>query len=285
MAAPALAAHHHEPGHRHVHGSDDERIVPGTAIWEVHFPEHRQRYEFAAAHMPLGANVLDAGCGVGYGSAILADRGAASVVAVDLAGEALAIARASFSRPGIRWVHEDCQALADAGADAPFDLVVNLENIEHLPDAEVFLRRVVTLLRPGGTFVVSTPDRAGMARLRGLPLDLAPANPHHTREFTTPEFVTLLERHFDSVVPSWQSYDPIERMHYEPVLAALWHNPLARVGRWLQRVVRRRPVARTFEEILPPKAYQLLEQDPGPGLAITVLAVCRGPRRPGPSRI
>jgi len=281
MSAHDHAAHHHEPGRRHVHGSDDERIVPGTAIWEVHLPEHRQRYEFAAAHMPQGANVLDAGCGVGYGSAILADRGAGRVVAVDLAEDALAIARASFSRPGIRWVREDCQALADAGADGPFDLVVNLENIEHLPDAEAFLRRVVTLLRSDGTFVVSTPDRAGMARLRGLPLDLAPANPHHTREFTTPEFVALLERHFASVVPAWQSYDPIERMHYEPVLAALWHNPAARLGRWLQRVVRRRPVTRSFDEILPRRAYQLIERDPGPGLAITVLAVCRGPRSPG----
>jgi 2-polyprenyl-3-methyl-5-hydroxy-6-metoxy-1,4-benzoquinol methylase len=103
-----MHAHDSHSTHRHVHGSDDERIVPGTSVWTVHYPEHRQRYEFVAGHMIPQATVLDAGCGVGYGAALLADRGAGRVVAVDLAEDALAVARAQFARPAIQWIQEDC---------------------------------------------------------------------------------------------------------------------------------------------------------------------------------
>jgi 2-polyprenyl-3-methyl-5-hydroxy-6-metoxy-1,4-benzoquinol methylase len=271
--------HDHAHGHAHFHGTDDERILPGTAMWAMHHAEHIQRYEFVAARLEPGAVVLDAGCGVGYGAAHLADRGASRVVGVDLSADALAVARAQFARPAVEWIQEDCQQLGAARGRGPFDLIANLENIEHLPDPERFVGLVVDLLKPGGVFVTSTPEKAGMARLRGLPVELAPSNPHHTMEFTTAEFRAFLERSFEQVEMAWQTYDPVDRMWYEPALAALWHNPFARAGRWLQQAVRRRPVTPSLEALLPPRRYQILAEDPGPGLAITVLAVCRRPRR------
>jgi 2-polyprenyl-3-methyl-5-hydroxy-6-metoxy-1,4-benzoquinol methylase len=277
-----MHAHDHDHDlenlHRHVHGNDDERMMPGSVLWATNYAEHIQRYEWVASHMPPGANVLDAGCGVGYGSAHLADRGARHVTAVDLAEEALAVARRQFTRPNLEFIREDCETLAAAGRRGPFDLIANLENIEHLPHPERFLTRIVELLAPGGVFVTSTPEKAGMARLRGLPVELAPANPHHTYEFTSEEFRRFLLRKFTHVELAWQGYDPLDRMTWEPVLHALWTNPFARAGRWLQRVVRRRPVPPSLESLLPPRRYQLLAHDPGPGMAITVLAVCRGPR-------
>ena len=70
-----------------------ERFVPGTAgeIWY----EHWHRYQFAGA-FAAGRRVLDAACGEGYGSALLA-RSAASVVGVDIAADAVAHARARYS--------------------------------------------------------------------------------------------------------------------------------------------------------------------------------------------
>jgi SAM-dependent methyltransferase len=72
--------HAHDHAHDHAHGpgasSHDghpERIAPGDAHWDRLHGEHIQRYEFAAARLPTGARVLDAGCGVGYGTAHLAD--------------------------------------------------------------------------------------------------------------------------------------------------------------------------------------------------------------------
>src|SRR5262245_58225397 len=88
------------------HGSDEERLIPGTPLWDLHHAEHLQRYEFAARSLTKGARVLDAGCGVGYGAAYLVDRGAATVAAVDASADALAIGARTFARPGIQWIQE-----------------------------------------------------------------------------------------------------------------------------------------------------------------------------------
>jgi len=254
-----------------------ERIVPGTPAWDELYPEHVQRYEFAARRMRPGARVLDAGCGVGYGAAHLADRGAGSVVAVDLSDDAIRIARARFGRDGIHWVQDDCHSLERAAAYAPFDLVCNLENLEHLAHPERFLARVVALLAPDGWLVTSTPEQAGVNRLRGVRPGAPSVNRFHAREYTEGEFRALLVRHFEEVTVSYQTLAPVERMHFEPVLTALWSNPAARLGRWVQRVIRRRPVAE-LADLLPPRRYQILDAVPEPAAAITLLAECRGPR-------
>jgi SAM-dependent methyltransferase len=265
-------------------GHEAERIMPGTELWEAQYAEHLQRYEFVAQRMPPGARVLDAGCGVGYGSAFLADRGASMVVGVDVAPEAIETARARFDRPNVTWILEDCHTLERAGAHAPFDLVCNLENLEHLSEPERFLARVSALLDPRGVLVTSTPNRAGVNRLRGMAPDAPGANPFHAAEYTPDGVRALLLRHFEQVTFAYQTLVPLERMLFEPLLAALWHNPAQRLGRWVQRVVRGRPVARRWEELLPAREYQILASDPGEALVITLLAECRGPRharRPG----
>ena len=252
--------------------------MPGTSQWREQFGEHIQRYEFAAERTPAGGRVLDAGCGAGHGAACLADRGAQLVVAVDIAAGAIETARANFDRPNIRWVQEDCHVLADAGRDAPFDIVCNLENLEHLSEPELFLARVTELLRPDGVLITSTPNRVAVNRLRGVPAEALTSNPYHFREYTAEEFRALLSIYFEHVKLTYQTLKPLERMMTEPALQALWQNPAVRVGRWLQRVIRRRPMADSLDLLLPPREYQLLSQDPGASLSITLLAECRGPR-------
>jgi SAM-dependent methyltransferase len=264
---------------RRISGQDVERIEPGTTQWALLYSEHVQRYELAAGQMKPGARVLDAGCGVGYGSALLADRGAANVVAVDISAEAIEIGRRQFARDTILWVTEDCQDLTEAGRHGPFDLICNLENLEHLAEPARFLARVTSLLRDGGTLISSTPNRIGMNRLRGVPPEARPVNPFHFREYTAAEFEVLLRNYFEEVTLSFQTFDPIERMHYEPVLSALWRNPAVRLGRWAHRWVRRQAVQLGPEELIPPRRYQILPTNPGDALVITQLATCRTPRR------
>jgi SAM-dependent methyltransferase len=251
--------------------------MPGTPLWDAHHAEHIQRYAFVVECMRPGARVLDAGCGSGYGSAYLADHGAASVVAVDISAEALAAARLHFDRPAIAWVAEDCHTLAAAAAHAPFDLICSLENLEHLAEPERFLDRVSRLLARGGTFVVSTPNREAMNRLRGLRGDAPSANPHHSREFSEEELRALLLGRFEEVTMRYQTLDPADRLAYEPALNALWTNPAMRLGRWLQRALGR-PIAGRVEDLLPPRRYRILSEHPGAGLALTHIARCRVPR-------
>ncbi len=269
-------AHDHAPGSSCADGHP-ERISPGDSYWESHLPEHRQRYEFAAARLVAGSRVLDAGCGVGYGTALLMDQGAGLAVGVDVSAEALAVARARFDRPGIHWIREDCVSLTEAGAHGPFDLIVNFENIEHVSDAEQFLDRVAHLLAPDGVFVLSTPNRSAMNRVHGAGIDAPSANPFHTVEFSADELRRMLAKRFGTIVLFHQTFDPPERFLYEPILSLLWSNPFARLGRWLQRVLRRRPMAHRVEDLLPPRSHQIVAADPGPYLAVTTLAECRRP--------
>jgi SAM-dependent methyltransferase len=241
----------------------------------VQYEEHLQRYAFAARLLAPGARVLDAGCGVGYGAAHLSAAGAGAVFAVDRDEGALADARRLYGDRDIHWVREDCQTLEQVGAEAPFDLIVNLENLEHLPEPERFLARAARLLAPHGTLVTSVPDRVGVNRLRGAGADAAGPNPFHFREYTAAEFRDLLERYFGRVTLSFQTLDPADRMDWEPVVRAQWHNPAARVGRGIQRLLGR-PVA-SLDELLGPHRYRIVSEDPGDARTITLLAVCTAP--------
>ncbi|HET6170518.1 MAG TPA: methyltransferase domain-containing protein, partial [Terracidiphilus sp.] len=73
------------------------------------------------------------------------------------------------------------------------DVVVSFETIEHIYEQDDFIAEVHRVLRPGGVFIVSTPDRDVYS-----PYD-SPANPFHVRELTTAEFEDALRAHFPHV--------------------------------------------------------------------------------------
>ena len=79
--------------------------------------------------MAKGLNVLDFGCGTGYGTAMLAKE-ASSVVGVDISEEALRWANQSHRNPKLRF---DCRSdLAEGLPDSSVDLVTCFEMIEHV---------------------------------------------------------------------------------------------------------------------------------------------------------
>jgi SAM-dependent methyltransferase len=288
MNAHTHDRHEHRHAHSHATGSvpgassamgHPERITPGDAYWDRHYSEHVQRYEFAAARMPAGARVLDAGCGVGYGTSLLGARGARIAVGVDLAPEALAVARSRFDGPNVRWIAEDCVRLEAAAEHAPFDLIVNFENLEHVGDPERFLDRVAALLADDGVFVVSTPNRIATNRMHGALPDGGTGNPFHEREYSAAELHAALSARFGQVTLHFQAFDPPERYLYEPILALLWSNPFVRLGRWMQRVLRRRSIVERIDDLLPERTHRIYATDPGPLLSLVLIAECRRPLR------
>ena len=166
--------------------SQPERIVPDETEPGI-VALHLKRYEFAA---PFCADkeVLDAGCGVGYGSAFLG-RGARRVVGVDRDPESIEYARRRYAAPNVEFRVADLLAL-DLPDDS-FDVVCAFEAIEHLPDRDAFLAHVRRVLRPGGTFVVSTPRVDETNEL--------PENPFHEVELSRADFEAMLVRRFDQV--------------------------------------------------------------------------------------
>lgn len=104
--------------------------------------------------------LLEVGCAYGF----FLDEAARlfDVRGVELADHA----RESCRARGLRVV--DSIADADVRAGAPYDAVVMLDVIEHLPDPAALLREVAQMVRPGGRIVLTTGDfGALMARAMG----------------------------------------------------------------------------------------------------------------------
>jgi SAM-dependent methyltransferase len=151
--------------------------------------EHYHRYLFARS-LVTGLDVVDVASGEGYGSALLAQV-ARTVVGVEWSGETARTAAVNFCRPNLYFTQGDARALplADACADA----VVSFETIEHFDRQSDFVKEVVRVLRPGGRFIVSTPDRDIYS-----PANTA-ANPYHVHELSGVEFAALLHDTFRHV--------------------------------------------------------------------------------------
>jgi O-antigen biosynthesis protein len=163
-----------------------ERFVPLTMGRTLTEAEHQARYQWAAAAV-AGRTVLDAGCGLGYGTAILAEAGAKRAIGVDLSDHAVADARALVGRHDVEYRVADLHQLPfDAGA---FEVVVCFEAIEHMHDVETALDEFRRVLRPDGLLLISSPNRGVYPG----------GNPHHVHELTSEELEETLARRFGNV--------------------------------------------------------------------------------------
>ena len=160
-----------------------ERLVPGASDPDLE-NEHFARYCFAEP-LCAGRRVLDAGCGVGYGSQRLA-RAGATVIAMDSDAESLRYGQSKF--PGGCFLQGDCVALPFR--ESSFDLVVAFELIEHLTGWADLIREAARVLAPEGLFLVSTPNRACYRAAGQAP------NPFHVHEFEYDEFREALAESF-----------------------------------------------------------------------------------------
>jgi ubiquinone/menaquinone biosynthesis C-methylase UbiE len=152
---------------------------------------HTVTYRFAEP-FTAGKDVLDYGCGSGYGSEMIAAR-ARSVKAVDVASDAIAYARDRYARSNLEFQAIDANGVLPF-SDGSFDSVVSCQVIEHVTEPDAYLGEVVRVLRPGGVLVLATPDR----RTRLLPLQ-RPWNRWHRTEYSEHSLNRLLTSHFVAI--------------------------------------------------------------------------------------
>jgi SAM-dependent methyltransferase len=167
-----------------------ERTLPDVPAENYWYRRHLAVYEWIAARV-AGAVVLDMACGEGYGSAVLAGT-ASRVVGVDGNPEAHEHARLKYARPGLSFEWGAVESFGEAGA---FDAVVFLQTIEHVVDPPAVLRHFSSLLAPGGTAYISTPNVLTLAPPGATKSD----NPWHLREYRASEFAELCRGAFDHV--------------------------------------------------------------------------------------
>ncbi len=146
----------------------------------------------AISPRPLeGLRVLDIGCGGGLVSEPVARLGG-RVTGIDPAGASLEAARAHAERQGLKIDYRDAWAEDLVSEGELFDVVLNLEVIEHVPDVGAFLKTARALIAPGGVMILSTINRTlksyGMAIVGAeYILHWLPRGTHTWSRFVTPD--------------------------------------------------------------------------------------------------
>jgi SAM-dependent methyltransferase len=158
-----------------------ERTVPGIAEENYWFRRHEAAYLHLIGHC-ADAVVLEAGCGEGYGAQLIRTV-ARRVVALDY--DELTSQHVARAYPQLNVLRGNLAALPVR--DGGVDVVANLQVIEHLWDQEGFLAECRRVLRPGGTLIVTTPNRLTFSPGQDTPL-----NPFHTRELAPSELDEML---------------------------------------------------------------------------------------------
>ncbi len=138
-----------------------------------------------------GLRLLDIGCGGGLLSEPMARLGA-TVVGADAAEGNLPVARIHAAPSGlaIDYRHVTAEALAEAGEQ--FDVVLNMEVVEHVADPQSYLSATQALLKPGGLQICSTINRNAKSYAMAIVgaeviMRWLPRGTHDWAKFITPD--------------------------------------------------------------------------------------------------
>lgn len=164
--------------------------------------EHLARYRFAAAF--ARGRVLDAGCGTGYGSLMLAAAdGVDCVLGVDHDACAIDRARRFYGGPRVAYVPSDLASGALIGLGC-FDTIICLEVLEHLPDPERLIAHLDRCLAPGGRLIVSTPLGQGRAVPSSQPFHFFQLRRDEFERLLAPRFHTRLFGQKGELIEAWR---------------------------------------------------------------------------------
>jgi 2-polyprenyl-6-hydroxyphenyl methylase/3-demethylubiquinone-9 3-methyltransferase len=163
-----------------------------------------------------GLRLLDIGCGGGLLSEPMARLGFA-VTGVDASERNIGTARAHAAEQGLQIDYRASTAEAMiADSEPPFDVVLNMEVIEHVADPGAFLRDCVRLLAPGGVMILATLNRTPKALALAVVgaeyiLRWLPPGTHDWKKFLRPaEILEMVSGEPVQVAgPFGVSYDPL----------------------------------------------------------------------------
>ena len=178
------------------------------AFWPIHtLNELRVTYirDYLRSHFqrdsstdaPLaGLRILDVGCGGGILSESMATMGAA-ITGIDIVDRNIGVSRLHARQQGLDIDYRKCTA-AELAADAePFDVVLNMEVVEHVADLDAFMRDCASMTAAGGIMFVSTINRTTLSWLFAIIgaeyiLRWLPRGTHRWTMFRKPEEIERL---------------------------------------------------------------------------------------------
>lgn len=143
-----------------------------------------------------GLSVVDIGCGGGLLSEPMARLGA-TVTGIDAAGETLPVARHHAEAQDLEIEYRETSAEELAAEGARFDVVLNLEVIEHVADPAAFMRASAALMAQRGMMLTSTLNRTARSFALAIVgaeyvLGWLPRGTHTWHRFVTPDELSAL---------------------------------------------------------------------------------------------
>ena len=172
----------------------------------------------ALSGTPLaGLSLVDIGCGGGLLCEPMRRLGA-TVTGIDAASDNIEVAAAHAARQGLAIDYRRSTAEALVSAGQRFDIVLALEIVEHVADADLFLRSCSVLVKPGGLLFLSTLNRTAKAWALAIAgaeyvLGWLPRGTHDWRKFLKPSEVARALRAGDMDVREIVGvvYSPLSR--------------------------------------------------------------------------
>lgn len=131
-------------------------------------------------------NVLEAGCGFGYGASYISNL-AQKVTGLDIAEDSIEFCKKTYPISNVEWIIGDVTNLPFE--NETFDVYVSYETLEHIPLnlVDKYVEEAYRVLKKGGRFIISTPNKVNRTNIN---------NPFHIKEYTFGELKTLLESKF-----------------------------------------------------------------------------------------
>jgi len=124
--------------------------------------DHISRYEFAHQYANQ-KDILDIPCGTGYGAVYITGN---SYIGIDKDEKSIQHAQKLYQTETKKFQSGDMEKIPVKSNSV--DLLLSFEGLEHIENKEKFVKEMKRVLRPGGTFIISTPHK-GVAQ--GTPWD------------------------------------------------------------------------------------------------------------------
>jgi 2-polyprenyl-3-methyl-5-hydroxy-6-metoxy-1,4-benzoquinol methylase len=205
---------------------------------------------------PHGRAVLDVGCGAGVLGLALKAAGASEVAGIEFDGASARLAEKRLDA----FVHGDVGSVELPFYRGQFDYLIFADVLEHLPDPEAVLQRVLPFMKPDGRVVVSVPNMRFLPVLLKLIFDrwsytdAGVRDRTHLRIFTRRSLVRMLRSQGLSVERLERNYRLFEDQ-----------SEIGRLGEVATRVVRRVIGPLLLRDLMAVQFIAVARQDGGPG--------------------
>jgi 2-polyprenyl-3-methyl-5-hydroxy-6-metoxy-1,4-benzoquinol methylase len=233
-----------------------ERILP-TKEGETSlvYARHRFAYQYVSQFV-AGKEVVDIGCGTGYGCSLLSEK-SERILGIDYDASAVDYCQKNYGKSNIEFRNINACSLK---LNEQFDVAISFQVIEHIADLSEFIQRIKNVVRPNGTIFISTPNVRKTEKTD---------NPFHCNEMDYGRFNSLLSQNFDQFKVFGVTHASPNKLRS---LIQLLH--LYRLGRVLKRNSKIKRIATNAMGLT---QFRIIETEIDKN-AIDLLAVCTNVR-------